>query len=287
MTRALKVPCTYQGGKQRVASEIADLLLAEARDDSTTFYDLCCGSGAISVELVNRGVAPQQIVMLDNSSWGAFWNSIGTGRFNLQVLDGFIEQLPEDKRDIKRHMSELAAMPVFEHESELYPLLQSCSFGGKQIWLKDEKWQNAFFRDYWEPTETSVRRSPANPMQPKATELRARIVALQKSMLGVNCLRGDISLILEQDLNENSVFYVDPPYRGTTGYGYGFDLDDFISEFTEVIAAPLFVSESLPLEMGARKLNFGGANGGITGSRTKKHEEWLSRFKANPAYENG
>ena len=63
----LRVPCSYQGGKQRVAAEIAEILVDETGivDSGAEFFDLCCGSGAISVEMINKGVDPSKITMLD------------------------------------------------------------------------------------------------------------------------------------------------------------------------------------------------------------------------------
>jgi hypothetical protein len=194
------------------------------------------------------------------------------------VFERFLAELPIDKRDYKHHMSALSALPLKEDEAELYPLLQACSFGGKQVWRDGERWANACFRDYWEPTTTSVRRSPANPMQPGPTELRRRIAALVSGMRGVNCVKKDIMTILNAPLPTNAVVYVDPPYNSTTKYGFSFDLTSFINRFREINQAPLFISEGVPLNNKAIMLTFGGAKGGISGARKGKHQEWLSRF---------
>jgi hypothetical protein len=278
MSCQIRVPCAFQGGKQRVAAQIVDLLLAAAPEPNSRFYDLCCGSGAVSIELVNRGVDPSRIWMLDISSWGGFWSAIGSGTFNMGAFDQFLSELPSDKRDFKAHMSALSALPVRDHEVELYPVLQACSFGGKQIWRNGERWANACFRDYWEPTATSIRRSPANPMQPSPTELRRRIDAIVKGMQGVTCIHRDIMTVLNDPFPSNAVVYVDPPYKSTTGYGFDFDITSFINRFREVNQGPLFVSEGIPLNDDALMLTFGGAKGGISGIRTGKHQEWLSRL---------
>lgn len=278
MSSRMRVPCSYQGGKQRIAAQIVDALLEAAPDTNTKFYDLCCGSGAVSIELVNRGIDPSRISMLDISSWGSFWSAVGSGTFNIDVFDQFLSELPSDKRDLKAHISSLSALPVDTNEAELYPLLQACSFGGKQIWRKENRWVNACFRDYWEPTETSIRRSPANPMQPSPAELRRRIDALINGMKGVTCLNMDIMTVLNDRLPRNTVVYVDPPYQNTTGYAFNFDITSFINRFCEVNQAPLFISEGIPLNDNALMLTFGGAKGGISGHRKEKHKEWLSRF---------
>jgi hypothetical protein len=278
MSCVMRVPCAYQGGKQRVAAQIVDHLLKAAPGPNSRFYDLCCGSGAVSIELVNRGVDPSRIWMLDISSWGAFWSAIGSGTFNMDVFDRFLSELPIDKRDLKAHMLSLSALPVGDHEVEFYPVLQACSFGGKQIFRNGERWANACFRDYWEPTATSIRRSPANPMQPSSAELRRRIDALVTGMKGVTCLNMDIMTILSDPFPSNAVVYIDPPYQSTTRYAFSFDVTSFINRFREVNQVPLFVSEGAPLSDNAVMLKFGGANGGISGIRKVKHQEWLSRL---------
>ncbi len=278
MKHKIRVACSYQGGKQRIASQVVDHLLQAGKGSNTHFYDLCCGSGAVSIELVNRGINPSRISMLDISSWGVFWSAIGAGSFNIGAFEQLISELPNDKRDFKAHMARLAATPVGKDEAVIYPLLQACSFGGKQIWRNGEFWANAFFRDYWEPTATSVRRSPANPMQPGPTELVRRIKALMSGMQGVTCINMDIMSILDSTLPSNTVVYVDPPYQSTTKYAFDFDLNTFVNKFKEINDVPLFVSEGIPMNDGSILLRFGGAKGGISGVRKGKHEEWLSRF---------
>lgn len=279
MSDLLRVPCAYQGGKQRVAPQIVDVLLGAAPQASGRFYDLCCGSGAISIELINRGVDPSQIVMLDVSSWGAFWSAVGDGTFNMAVFDRFLADLPRDKRDLKRHMSALSSLPIGDHEAEIYPVLQACSFGGKQIWRDGQRWANACFRDHWEPTANSVRRSPANPMQPGPEELRRRVEKIVKKMKGVRCIKRDIQTISQSAFHENSVIYIDPPYKGTTGYGYQFDLNSLIIDLQSVNNTQIFVSEGAPMNAGAVLLRASGAKGGISGTRKGRHQEWLNQFK--------
>lgn len=278
MTAGLRVPCAYQGGKQRVAKQIVDRLLLVPGDKNITFYDLCCGSGAISIELINRGVLPSHIVMLDCSSWGQFWNAIGAGHFDIDYFDSLLASLPKDKRLVKDYMKQLSIAPVNEHEAEIYPILQASSFGGKQIWRNAGKWENAFFRDYWEPTATSVRRSPANPMQPSPVELRRRIYNLIQNMYGVRCMTTDIWQLLDEEIPSSAVIYIDPPYSGATGYAFGFDVRQFVDCLHLKTKAPIFVSEKVPLSDNAIQLYFGGPKGGISGSRVGKHQEWVSRF---------
>lgn len=283
MNGHLRVPCAYQGGKQRIAAQIVDKLLEAPLGPNAQFYDLCCGSGAVSIELVNRGVDVSRIFMLDISSWGTFWSAVGSGTFDMVAFEQFLSNIPSNKRHLKSYMSELAALPIC-HEAELYPILQACSFGGKQIWRNGDRWANACFRDYWEPTATSIRRSPANPMQPCSSELHRRVEALVNRMKGVAGRQADIMTVLSRPIPANSVVYVDPPYKDSTGYAFDFNLTSFMRRFQELNETPLFVSEGVPLNKNAVKLSFGGAKGGISGTKKGKHQEWLNFLeKAKPA----
>ena len=274
----LRVPCCYQGGKQRIANQIVDKLIDVYPNQEVEFYDLCCGSGAITIELINRGVKPQKITMLDLSSWGTFWKAIGEGDFNLSTFKEELDKIPKDKKQIKAYMNSLASKSPKEDERYIYPILQSCSFGGKQIWLKSDEWSNAFFRDYWEPTANSIRKSPANPMQPAPETLYKRVQELAIHCKGITCLKENIMDFANSKIHEPSVVYVDPPYQGTTNYGFDFNLDKFIKAFKQSNDTPLFVSEGIPLNNSSEELTFGGPKGGISGNKPKKHREWLTRF---------
>lgn len=67
------MPCAYQGGKQRISKDIVDIIFNKCYiDKNTKFFDLCCGSGAFSIELINRGILPENITMVDAGCFGAF-----------------------------------------------------------------------------------------------------------------------------------------------------------------------------------------------------------------------
>lgn len=280
-TAPLRVPCCYQGGKQRISNELVSEIFSKVpfRDSETRFYDLCSGSGAVTIELINHGVRPEQVTMLDRSSWGVFWSSIGNATFDVSVFADHLSHIPGDKRQVKNYMTRLSSTFTEGDEQYVYPILQACSFGGKQIWHDGNHWENAFFRDYWEPTATSVRQSPANPMQPSPETLLKRVERLVERCPGLECIHDDIGVMLTRDFEPNSVVYMDPPYRNTTGYAFGFDVDAFIAKFKQRNPdIPLFVSENIPLSTDSTLLHFGGAKGGISGNKTKKHQEWLSVF---------
>lgn len=276
-------PCTYQGGKQRVSMEIVDYIIDhELIYPNTKIYDICCGSGVITIEWINRGVNPNNIIMLDKSSWGKFWQSIGNGTFSISKWDWWCNQVPKNKFLVQGFLEELCKDDANIDEEYKYIILQSGSFGGKQIWKEDNIWKNTSFRSYWQPTKTSKRRSPVNPMQPSIENLQERVKVIAEKCIGLTCIHNDINSILpivEQDKSDDSVIYIDPPYSNTTGYGFKFNLGDFLSELFDATLRPIYVSEKEKIAEEAILLNFNGAKGGISGKKNGKNEEWLNVFR--------
>ena len=275
-------PCSYQGGKQRVAKEIVDYILNTTfLSKDTKFYDLCCGSGAVTVELLNRGVPLENITMCDKSSWGVFWKSIGEGIFDLNKFYKYSKAVPRDKSLIQAHIKELSKTNADVDEEYKYILLQASSFGGKQICKKDGKWQSPSFRNFWQPTETSNRRSVVNPMMPMIEELEKRVKILADNCKGLTCHHKDIYEMLDIIENDKAdkVIYIDPPYTNTSGYAFSFDYSDFLSKLFDVTVAHIFVSEKEKISDEAIQLNFSGAKGGINGNRKNKNEEWLNVYR--------
>ena len=181
----LEIPCSYQGGKQRLAKQIVDIFYKENNiNDDTKFLDLCCGSGAISLELINRGFNPNNITMIDNGCFGQFWQDIANGEFDLDIFKREIENLP-NLENIQSYLKKLSDLPVDKDKMVYhYLLLQAGAFGSKQIWIENNKWKNNTFRSYWLPTETSNRRSPVNPMMPMPNTLYNRVESIVKQLSG-------------------------------------------------------------------------------------------------------
>ena len=274
-------PCSYQGGKQRLAKQIVDIIFEQNEiNEETKFYDLCCGSGAITLELINRGIHPNNITMVDAGVYGAFWNSIANDEFDMDIFKQEINKLPS----IDKIQSHLQSLSNLEVDMDLlvyhYLLLQSGSFGSKQIWIEDNKWKNNSFRSYWTPTETSSRRSPVNPMMPMPNTLFDRVKNIVDYMAGsINAINSDISKI-EWHFDKNSIVYIDPPYKNTTKYGFDFDYEEFIINNWAYVN--IYVSEGYKMDSveDAILLSKGRTKGSISGNVKKKPtEEWLNVFK--------
>lgn len=122
-------PTAYQGGKQRLAETILDLI--KPRLDSQ-FYDLCCGSGAISLELVSQGHDPAKITMLDKGPWGIFWQTIGDGSFNVGKFEQVCSDLPQDRSKIKQYIENLSKQPAH--------IDGNCGYVNDGLTLADREW---------------------------------------------------------------------------------------------------------------------------------------------------
>lgn len=283
----LEIPCSYQGGKQRLAKQIVDIFYKENKiDDDTKFYDLCCGSGAVSLELINRGFNPNNITMIDNGCFGQFWQDIANDEFELNVFREEIDKLPS-LENIQSYLKELSNQQVDEDKMVYhYLLLQAGAFGSKQIWIENGKWKNNTFRNYWLPTATSNRKSPVNPMMPMPETLYSRVENIVNQISGcIVASKEDVfdtlnRLNVEQKKgNKNVIIYIDPPYMNTTGYKDSFDIYEIRRKVCNY--NPIYISEGL--EMGHADqtylLSKGRTKGNISGDVKKKPvEEWLNVF---------
>ncbi len=283
----LEIPCSYQGGKQRLAKRIVDIFYKENNiNDDTKFFDLCCGSGAISLELINRGFNPNNITMIDNGCFGQFWQDIANGEFDLDIFKREIENLP-NLENIQSYLKKLSDLPVDEDKMVYhYLLLQAGAFGSKQIWVENNKWKNNTFRSYWLPTETSNRRSPVNPMMPMPNTLYDRVEAIVEQLSGVitaskeNVFDAVYRIDEERDkCNKNIIIYIDPPYANTTGYKETFDIYSLEGQIWST--SPIYISEGYKMQGASESylLSVGRTKGNISGEAKKKPtEEWLNRF---------
>ena len=211
--------------------------------------------------------------MADKSLWGLFYKLIGQSIFDINIFKGCIDKVPDDRNYIKEYISHMSKEKIDSLLVYKFLLLQATSFGGKQVDIKDNKWIHNGFRDYWQPTEISIRQSPVNPMQPVKSELFDRVKLLAENCKGIKCIYDDI---LDIDLvkEDNTIVYIDPPYMNTTGYNDNdFNLHDFINKNKEF---KLYISEGQQISDNAIRLDKSGAKGGITAKKKSRTEEWLN-----------
>lgn len=280
----LKAPMSFQGGKQKVAKRLVNIIKGGVED--TQYIDLCCGSGAVSVELVNQGVHPEQITMVDASDWGAFWVQVSEGTFDMCWFEDNISAIPTDRDLIKAHL-ESYARGTWEDGVDIIPIwlmLQAGSFGGKHIYSEGNRFRNASFRSYWKPTTTSSRRTPVNPMMPMPETLLKQVSDIVAYMSPIKAYNGFV-----EDFNwdhyersrtmENVVVFIDPPYNNTTKYGFDLDYIEFMKILkTLPCNYSVFITDYVAhsdVSWELLKTN----KGGISGSSSKSRTEILSKLK--------
>ncbi len=279
---SIEPPVAYQGGKTRLADTITNLLLREGKDQ--TFYDLCCGCGAVAIALVNKGIDPKRITMVDVGPWGDFWMRIGAGTFDLDYFRSVVDLIPKDPKLVKGFMESPAKQPINEGESICYKflLLQAASFGAKPVsrdgWTSvGARWVTHGFRNFWLPTETSNRRSHVNPMMPMPETLLERVQSIAQGMKGVTGMQHDVTKLCY--LKSGSVVYTDPPYGCLTAYARGLDAAK-LAQRCIAEECVVFVSEAKPLVGGEPiRISASRKKGGVSGNRKAAHEEWISVFR--------
>ena len=269
---ALVAPVTYQGGKSRLAAAISGLIRVPA---GTFFCDLCCGSGAISLAMVEAGLPPEMLIMVDRGPWGAFWRAVGSGEFDCGRLESVAAWLPDDPSEVKGRLEEIASRPADGDAVYVFLLLQAGSFGGKAVGLRGGRWITHGFRSYWTPRPGCNRKSPVNPMMPMPATILARMREIVRRCSGLLGLVADVAGFAPP---EPAVAYIDPPYEGTTDYADG-GLD--AAAVARGLGCPCYVSEGRALGDCSLLLSAGRRKGGISGKRAAKaSEEWLSAFNA-------
>lgn len=256
-------PVSYQGSKRRQAPEIVRHM---ALDPEQEFYDLCCGSGAVSLELISRGHNPAKITMVDAGPWGDVWRLVGAGEFNLQKLVAFASKVPRgcthDVADFLVHLRDTVP-PDSPDAPYAFLLLQAGAFGGKPVGVRDGRWRiSSFVRP------ARVERPMMIP-EPGAICFRMeKIVGRCRELHGI---RGMAEGILPQP---GAVVYIDPPYEGTEKYAYTVDLSRVVS-----CGAPVFASHARPLSQAFRAVA-SRVSTSASAVAARDSSEYLSLFNA-------
>ncbi|MHB8734258.1 MAG: hypothetical protein ACYC6M_03035 [Terriglobales bacterium] len=268
MSEPMKPPVTYQGGKGRLAGAI---VAAMQVPQDTHFTELCCGSGAVSLAIIDAGHPPGLVTMVDIGPWGLFWQQIGDGTIDRGTLARICGRLT-DPLTIKMEIECLFRAPVPADPVPTFLALQAAAIGGAAVGIAGSRWtRGSGFRDYWLPTATSSRRSPVNPMMPMPATILERVEEIARRCRGIHGARTDATAFRAAQ----GYGYIDPPYAGTTGYGSTLDAAAVARRFP----GPCWVSEGRALSEDAVLLSSGRAKGGITGDRKREaNAEWLSCF---------
>lgn len=271
--------CGYKGSKRKFATAIAQRITS---DNPTYVFDLCCGSGSVTLALIELGFPPERLTVVEAGLWGAYWQAISCGSFDLGRLRKLlIDDLPADPRDVAKWVEQdVGGLPP---SPETFIVLQAAAYGAIPTWWDGEKWRhdepraNRVYhaRPFWQPGPTSKEKKPRGTIfNPKQIVL---IVAEHmKRCAGLRVIYGDI---ITADLSSppKTVYYMDPPYSGVTGYGHSFDVMEFIQRGPR----PLIVSEGIQLPGAAEVVEVGSRRrGNVTkGANERKCEaEYLNIF---------
>jgi hypothetical protein len=290
-------PVSYQGGKSRIADAIADLILRERAqafrldDPPSDVFDLCCGSGAVSIALVKKGLLPELITMVDAGPWGLFWREVGCGTFDLDFFKDIAASVPKNPKLICDYMEATCARRVQEDRLVYdFLCLQAASFGSKPITIRTHDkatgmqtapmWEHSGFRDFWEPTKTSKRRSHVNPMMPMPDTIVERMAEIVVHMRGVKGCQDDAKYVTT---TPKATVYCDPPYSGGSMAGYGCYFFDPVARVKALTATgrTVLVSEQKALRGGTTSVKIADPRmkGGISGKRQASHPEWVTIFR--------
>ena len=265
----LQPPCAYQGGKRRQAPEIVRHM-GSLVGKRTPFYDLCCGSGAVSLELISHGHDPSTITMVDIGPWGDLWSLVGRGMFDVDRLRSYLLELPSDDVQIPDFMYELrdATSPGQEGASYVFLLLQAASFGGLAVGVREDGTWNA---------RSLARRKEGDgryAFYPRPNVLLRRMEMICKHAKGVRGFRMNALTVVPE---QGSVVYIDPPYSESVNeYRQHMDAHSFASKFPQ---HPVFVSEMRPLNASAREV-CSRKKGAFTGREKADKREYLSLFNS-------
>jgi len=235
----------YRGSKEVHADDILDFIKIKP---GQKFCDLCCGSGAISRRLVNRGFNPLDVTMVDGGPWGLFWSAIGSSSFSLNrfanICDEFAKNPVEWSKE--RFNEQLNEDAVYN-----FVLLQAMAWNGSPIKFSQ---RNTFSR-------TSLRPSPA----PKLEMLFGRVVEVVMMMVGVDGRMQDARTFVPES---DSVLFYDPPYGidyyQATMKSIDIEHDEFYITYSERLSEK---SEQLHLPLRMK------------GKRTLRVDEFISHVK--------
>tara|TARA_Y100000052_G_scaffold1262_1_gene1027 strand:- start:956 stop:1798 length:843 start_codon:yes stop_codon:yes gene_type:complete len=237
-TKKRLVPvCGYKGGKRRWSRQIADHLLSCSAEP---VYDVGAGSGAVSLSLIEAGLQPNNLIMIDSGPWGEFWKSGVTGELDTDLIERMLlHDRPEDPRQVREWvMNEVAQT----YSPESFLILQAASYGSIPVWHDGQSWirgdagrsRGYSARGYWEPGPNSPETKP-RPTIFTPEKIIDRLHAALDALHGCTVLHQ----CAESVEFSPGVVYVDPPYVGTSGYQSHMDVQHIRQRTT----GPFFCSE--------------------------------------------
>lgn len=266
----IRPPVTFQGGKQRLAPAIIDIIRPSPDEP---FADLCCGSGAVTIEAVSRGQPTATVTMVDNGPWGQVWEEVGAGRFSLDALARVATAVPAKVSQQAGFLAELFKQSATIDTTATFLILQAGSWGGAAVVRRPDDTWYGHPRGMWVSKIDPRKRT--GTMMPATSEIQRRMHVLCDLLLGVQVHRGCFT----NTANLSGTVYIDPPYTGVRSYDNRKTRTfDFAGVAARMPNAKVWVSEARALSTTAHLLSdaAGRKMGGVSGKRKTANEEWLS-----------
>lgn len=267
----LRAPFQYQGGKNRFAPLIVPYLLGAASPGGG-FVDAFSGSGAVTWALINAGIEPGRITMIEGSIFGTLWAHLAAGTFD---LDAFVREgraIPDCKRTAPDYLRErISEVRDVSEALSLLPYVQAATHGGKQVEFDGQRGFRGSYYRFRTSNSVTTRPDGFAVFAPEPPQVTARVLAIADTFRrqgGPFVVNATVSPSgLRDALNgpgAGSVAYLDPPYEGTSGYSHGFNWRAFLSEPVRCL---VFVSEYAEAGYSIRLAET--TKGGIQGGKSR------------------
>lgn len=239
---------SYIGGKRDLAPKILRHIKIP---QSSRFYDMCCGSGEISLALVRQGFDPKRITMVDNGPWGEVWEKIGKGTFSIDRFARICHQF-NTYQDIKGWCRQASC-----DRDRVYNflILQACSFGGRPVTIQDGQFKISGFRQN---------------IQPAIPVLYRRVKEAVERLAG---MEGSKKSVLQIQPEQDAVLFFDPPYNTETKVYQDNTLT--VSQIRKKFSN-FYCTFSCELAPGGVKLHTDSRKAGVKGDRVHFRTEYLS-----------
>lgn len=206
----------------------------------TRWADICCGSGALTLELLSYGTVeppaaylggkrayarhivqmmggwerPSSVVLCDAGPWGAWWWLVLADGQGDRVVDAVahLDQHRHQGADLHRWLSETPAVDAVEQAAAFIALQASAARGKPVLPRGDGTWRTP---GYAHLSKSSQAKGFPERLRPLALAERLRVV-FALDWPPVTVVYGDAALV---DPAGGRVV-IDAPYRDTAGYGH-------------------------------------------------------------------
>jgi hypothetical protein len=267
-------PTGYKGGKRKLAGSIADRLI---RSQKPMIYDVCGGSGAVTLALIAAGYPVDQITYVEAGPWGLFFKEASYGGLNMgYIRELLLDEMPKDPKLVADWVEKDVALR--EPGAEEFLILQAASYGSTPVWHDGDRWRrgdrsaNRAYkaRSYWEPGPTSKEKKPRGTIF-RPDKIINAVAEIDVRCRGLEVHWGDA---FDADYKADAIIYLDPPYEGDTGYGYGIDVGVFLSQRI----CPVYLSEGVSKEDADLSDQLGIRRGSALTKGSKRKSEWLNFY---------